>query len=252
MSIFCLLGVVGACDKQATDEDESTTKEVSKTKKVSKTKEASKAETITSGFRADLVPENMTVKQKKQRFISLVVPELDKVYEELELKYQKALSLTQSEPENPWLLQNKQFYRVETNQDLLVAIKPHHKSIALAQAAMESAWGTSRFFVQANNIFGVWSFDKDEPRIAAVQKRGNKTIWVKKYPDLRASIRDYYKVLARGEHYQEFRELKMDDKSPFELVSKLDRYSEKGDEYGKELAAMIRFNKFEKFDTKQQ
>ena len=199
-------------------------------------------------YQADVVPKNMTVKEKKQRFISLVVPELDKVYKELELKYQKAISLVESELDNQWLSQQRNYYRVENNQDLILAIKPHPKSIALAQAAMESAWGTSRFFVKANNIFGVWSFDKDEPRIAAGEKRGDKTIWVKKYPDLSSSIRDYYKVLARGEHYHEFRVLKMDDKSPLELVSKLDRYSEKGHEYGEELAAMIRFNKFEKFD----
>ena len=113
---------------------------------------------------------------------------------------------------------------------------------------MESAWGTSRFFVQANNIFGVWSFNKDEPRIAASEKRGNKTVYVKKYASLDDSIRDYYRVLARGAAFAEFRKLKMKSSDPHALVKKLDRYSERGAEYGNELSSMIRYNKFDSYD----
>ena len=91
-----------------------------------------------------------------------------------------------------------------------MALKPHPKSIALAQAAMESSWATSRFFTEANNVFGVWSFNESEPRIAAGKKRGNKTIWVKKYHSIKASMQDYYRTLARGVAFSEFRKLKME------------------------------------------
>jgi len=139
-------------------------------------------------------------------------------------------------------------YKVKNNKKLLKAIKPHPKSIAMAQAAMESAWGTSRFFTKANNIFGVWSFNKNEPRVAASKKRGNKTVWVKKSRSIKESIEDYYLLLARGRAFGEFRNLKMKSSDPYKLVTKLNRYSEKGAMYGKELSSMIRFNKFHKLD----
>jgi Bax protein len=129
-----------------------------------------------------------------------------------------------------------------------MALKPHPRSITIAQAAMESAWATSRFFKEANNIFGVWSFNEDEPRIAALKKRGNKTIWVKKYSSVTASVRDYYYVMGRSVAFQEFRKLKMVTDDPLLLVKKLDRYSEKGAEYGHELTSMITFNKFYHYD----
>jgi Bax protein len=140
-------------------------------------------------------------------------------------------------------------YKVSTNDELLMALKPHPKSIAIAQAAMESSWATSRFFRDAYNIFGVWSFDKDEPRIAALKKRGDKTIWVKKYTSVEDSIYDYYRTLARSNAFAEFRKTKMKTSDPFVLVTKLDRYSEKGSLYGEELTSIIKFNKFDRYDV---
>ena len=130
-----------------------------------------------------------------------------------------------------------------------MALKPHPISITMAQAAMESSWATSRFFREATNIFGVWSFDEDEPRIAAGEKRGNKTIWVKKYSSVKSAINDYYRTLARGSAFVEFRQLKMTTNDPHELVKKLDRYSEKGAKYGEELTSIIKFNKFHLYDS---
>jgi len=139
-------------------------------------------------------------------------------------------------------------FRAETPDELLQSLKPHPISIVLAQAAMESAWGTSRFFRVANNVFGVWSFDAGEARIAAGVKRGGDTIYVRRYDDLGASIKDYYRVLARGSAFKSFRERRVETEDPFELVKELDNYSEKGAEYGNELASIIRFNKFTEFD----
>ena len=116
---------------------------------------------------------------------------------------------------------------------------------------MESAWATSRFFVKAKNVFGVWSFDKDEPRIAAGETRGKKTIWLKKYPDIESAVRDNYRVLARGHAHQHFRDARLETDNPYELVTKLDRYSEIGEEYGKELASVISYNKFTQYDPVQ-
>jgi len=198
----------------------------------------------------ETVPE-MTVTEKKARFCKLLVPPVEKVYAQLLKDYLRIEDLVkkgaggQAQRE---LEKLKQDYRAKTDAELLMAMKPHPKSIALAQAALESSWATSRFFRVANNVFGVWSFDEDEARVAAQQKRGNKTIWVKKYSSLEASIRDYYRTLGRGAAFGEFRKLKMVSDDPFELVKKLDRYSEKGAAYGEELAAVIRHNDFTAYD----
>lgn len=199
-------------------------------------------------YSAGIVPKEMTVQEKKQRFRALLVPPTLKVYAELNKRFSE-VSTWLAEGKNPKKIAAlKVEYRAETDQELLAALKPHPPSIVLAQAAMESAWGTSRFFVKAKNVFGVWSFDKNEPRIAAGEQRGEKTIWLKKYKNVEASVRDNYRVLARSASFKEFRELRMKSTNPYELVKKLDKYSEKGHEYGEELASMISFNKFSDYD----
>ncbi len=198
------------------------------------------------------IPEGMTTEQKKARFIKLILPAIQKVYGDLNKKYSEisaiAAQTTLSKRDTEKLVRLQVQYGVKTNLQLLKILKPHPKSIALAQAALESAWATSRFFQQANNVFGMWSFDEDEPRIPAGKKRGDKIIWVRKYSSIENSVSAYYAVLAHGGVYARFRTAKMNTSDPFELVKYLDKYSERGSEYGKELGAMIRFNKFDQYD----
>ncbi|MDQ7066726.1 MAG: glucosaminidase domain-containing protein [Sulfurimonas sp.] len=190
----------------------------------------------------------MTVQEKKQRFRDLVVPAVNKVYADLEAEYQSTKKIVDKGIINAKIKKLMKSYSAKSPQDLLTRMKPHAKSVAIAQAAMESAWETSRFARDATNLFGVWSFNKNEPRVPAGEKRGKKTIYVKKYPSIEASIRDYYHILATGRAFNEFREQKMKSNDPYQLVKKLDKYSEKGAEYGKELASMIRYNRFYEFD----
>ena len=191
----------------------------------------------------------MTVQEKKTRFKSLIIPAVNNVYADLMKRYIDIKSSLEKGQAVENIEKLKIEYKVSTNDELLMALKPHPKSIAIAQAAMESSWATSRFFRDAYNIFGVWSFDKDEPRIAALKKRGDKTIWVKKYTSVEDSIYDYYRTLARSNAFAEFRETKMKTSDPYVLVTKLDRYSEKGNVYGEELTSIIKFNKFDLYDV---
>ena len=190
----------------------------------------------------------MTVQEKKARFRALVATAIEKVYKEFDEQYTEVSSLIKNGKGQDRIEALKIKYKVASAEELLMALKPHPKSIAFAQAAMESNWGTSRFFREANNLFGVWSFKKDEPRIAARIKRGDKTVWVKKYPSIEASIRDYYLLLDRGTAFKKFRQLRMTTNDPYTLVKHLDKYSEKGAEYGKALASVIRVNKFYLYD----
>ena len=91
-------------------------------------------------------------------------------------------------------------YKAVDPLDLLKRIKPHPISITLAQAALESAWGTSRFFVEANNIFGMWSRSKNSAntiKAGEVRKNG-KQVHLQKFKSLEDSVRAYYFNLARN------------------------------------------------------
>ena len=200
-------------------------------------------------YKKELI-ESMSVSEKKANFLKMIVPPLDEVYEE-ELNYFNDIKvLVKENPDNAILEGLRQEYNAKDNLELLMALKPHPKSITIAQAAMESAWGESRFFKEANNLFGVWSYNKNEPRIAASSLRGEKTIWLKKYPTIKEAIKDYYKMLLRSWEFKEFRELNFEKKNqnPYLLVKKLQKYSEKREVYTKELSSMINYNKFTKFD----
>lgn len=193
----------------------------------------------------------MTVQEKKERFKSLIIPAVNKVYADLMRQYESTEKSLVKGRGGAKIKKLKAEYKVSTDDELLMALKPHPKSIAIAQAAMESSWATSRISTQANNIFGVWSFDEDEPRIAALEKRGDKTVWLRKYSSIEDSVSDYYRTMARSDAFSEFRQAKMKTSDPFVLVTKLNRYSEKGSAYGEELSAIIRSNKFDQFDEKK-
>jgi Bax protein len=190
----------------------------------------------------------MTVLEKKTRFKSLIVPTVNEVYAELMEQYQTVSSSIKSDNDSDKIEKLKVEYKVSSDEALLMAIKPHPQSIAIAQAAIESAWATSRFFNDAYNVFGVWSFNEDEPRIAALKQRGDKTIWLRKYPSVKASVRDYYHTLGTSDAFKEFRQLKLQTDDPFALVKKLNRYSEKGAKYGQELTSIIKYNHFDDYD----
>lgn len=200
-------------------------------------------------YSVSFVPKNMSVKYKKDRFYHFLVPVIQKVHKELELEYKTVMN-DMRESKNLFKKDMlKKIHNVKSDEELLMILKPHPQSIVLAQAAMESAWATSRFFMEANNVFGMWSSNKNEPRIAAAEKRdGIKTIWLKKFDTIEDSVKAYYRLLAMGRAYKEFRKLRVLTDNPYELVEKLDKYSEIGELYGKTLARVIRYNKLIKYD----
>ena len=195
-----------------------------------------------------VVVKQLSVKEKKKRFIKLVLPPIEKVYNELQTQYEEILEDMKYSRNLYKKEMLKEEYKVQSDEELLMALKPHPKSIALAQAAIESAWATSRFFKEANNVFGMWSSNKNKPRIAALKKRGNKTIWLKKFDSLEDSIRAYYKLLATSKAYKEFRELKIISDDVYLLEEKLHNYSELGYEYSIRLQSVTRYNNFTKYD----
>jgi Bax protein len=130
-------------------------------------------------------------------------------------------------------------------------MESHPTSIVIAQAILESGWGTSKFFQKANNIFGVWSFSKSDNRIAASKKRGDKTVYLKKYKSMEESIYDYFVILSRKDCYKLFQKERLITQDPYKLVNYLIKYSERGESYTKDLKDMIRRNRLFAYDGYQ-
>ena len=127
--------------------------------------------------------------------------------------------------------------------------------IALAQAAMESGWGTSRFALQGNALFGQWAW-RDDAGLRPLSS-SNKRAVVRSFGTLMGSIRAYIHNLNTHPFYQGFRDARETlrnqqnaDKTKI-LVKFLDRYAEIGPAYVAKLETLIRTNDFGQFALAQ-
>jgi len=80
-------------------------------------------------------------------------------------------------------------------------------SLIIAQAAIESNWGRSRFAKEGYNFFGIWCYSQG-CGIVPKQREKGKTFMVKSYPNISSSLLDYYHTLNTNVHYKKFRELR--------------------------------------------
>lgn len=195
----------------------------------------------------------LDVQNKKQVFINIMLPSILLAKHQLEEDRIKVLALEKkreslSDEEERYLANLKKDYKCHTSKELLLRLSTHPTSIVLAQAAIESGWGTSRFYKEANNVFGIWSYSKNEPRIKAMEDREGKSVYVRKYDALPESIISYFKTIARGP-YSEFRAAREKISEVSVLISYLEVYSELREEYVKRLDQLIQYNKFEKYDS---
>ena len=206
------------------------------------------------------------VKEKKQAFFSFMLPLIEQENAAIMAERDKVIALssatTISEPDQQWLQALAQKYRVSdvTAFDqafftgLLTRVDLLPPSLALAQSANESAWGASRFAREGNNFFGQWCFTKGCGMIPRARD-GGAAHEVEKFPDARASVRSYLRNLNSHSMYQQLRDLRAGQRQKQEPVSGvllaqgLKGYSSRGDEYIKELVAMINFNKLQQYDA---
>ena len=195
----------------------------------------------------------LEVSEKKQKFFHMILPAILISKEKLRVKRERVLSL-RSTPEAELTQNDRTFlaglykkYRTDDINKLANRLKTHPVSIILAQAAIESGWGESRFFKKANNIFGMWSVNKNEPRIKALGNRNGKAIYLKKYATLSDAIDDYFAVIGRGA-YKSFRKQRNITDNPLILVQYLVNYCELKGKYTRKLRNFIVHNKLRKFD----
>lgn len=153
-----------------------------------------------------------------------------------------------------WLAMMSDRYNVKRDDTaaLLHQVDVIPPSLALAQAATESGWGTSRFAVEGNALFGQWTYAKGN--LVPSDRGDGKGHMIRKFETLIDSVRAYAKNLNTHRAYREYRDMRAQLRStnkPLDgrvLAGALHRYSELGVEYVNAIRAMISHNSLRRFD----
>ena len=138
-------------------------------------------------------------------------------------------------------------------EKLLINVDVLPPSLVLAQAANESAWGTSRFAKLGNNYFGQWCFEQG-CGLVPEQRDSDKAHEVAAFDSPQESLESYMQNLNSHPAYQSLRDIRTQlrkEKQPvtgFSLAAGLTSYSERGEEYIEELRSMMKFNKLSTHD----
>ena len=159
-----------------------------------------------------------------------------------------------SKAQKKWLESKFKQYGVK-NKDvstLKVRMDEVPTSMAIAQAAKETGWGTSRFALEGNALFGQWTWTGDGIKPAGADDDSSHKVM--KFKVLQASVKAYQRNLNTHSSYREFRsaraELRDNEKNldSLALTEHLDKYAETGEDYVKILQQIIRQNKLTDFD----
>ena len=199
-----------------------------------------------------------SVQLKKETFIKIVLPlivaENEKILDDRKkLKILSEKKFT-SDIEKQWLRQKLLEYKVKKGDldQLMLRMDMIPVSIALAQAAKESGWGTSRFALEGNAIFGQWTWDGQG--IAPLKRDDNKKHKILKFPILRASVKAYKNNLNTHKSYSKFREKRKNLRKKKKKITGLDltdtlkNYAQTGSEYTKILNQIITQNRLSDFE----
>ncbi len=194
----------------------------------------------------------LPVAEKKKKFFDMMLPAVLVAKEELALLLRRVNSISvkseMSSDEKLFIEKLKEKYNATNIEMVKSRLHTFPVCIVLAQAAIESAWGTSRFFLEANNPFGLWSFDPHQERIEAASTRNGKKVYLRKFNNLEQAIDAYYTTLSTGP-FADFRAERLKTNDPFVLINYLIDYSERREAYIEEIKQVITGNKLVKFDS---
>ncbi len=199
-----------------------------------------------------------SVQLKKETFIKILLPlivaENEKILDDREKLRVLSEKKFTTDLEKQWLRQKLLEYKVKKSDldQLKLRMDIIPVSIALAQAAKESGWGTSRFALEGNAIYGQWTWDGQG--IAPLKRDGDKNHKILKFPILRASVKAYKNNLNTHKSYLKFRQKRkqLRDKNKkiegLELSETLKNYAQTGTEYTKILNQIITQNDLTDFE----
>ena len=199
-----------------------------------------------------------TIKAKKETFLQIVLPLVVAENEKIETDRNYLLKVIRdndSSEKLQWLKRKFKEYKVKDGDinELIEKVDIVPTSIALAQAAKESGWGTSRFALEGNAIFGQWTWDG--VGIEPLDKSDDQSHKILKFPILRASVKAYITNLNTHPSYKNFREkrlmLRQSNKalSGIDLIHELENYAETGKEYTRILEQIIEQNDLQEFES---
>jgi Bax protein len=201
--------------------------------------------------------------QRKRIFFKTVLPLILKVNDDvlkdrerlLRIKSEKVKTVELSAVDRLWLVALSERYFLERNNlpEMIRRVDIIPPSIALAQAAEESGWGTSRFALEGNALFGQWTF-KAKNSLKPRDRDPDKTHNIRAYPTLLDAVRSYVLNLNTHRAYQEFRKGRQELRHTGQrltgarLVNTLHRYSERGVKYVKTIQLIMSSNQLLNLD----
>ncbi len=210
----------------------------------------------------ELLPNEMKMientKERKNLFIQIVLPLILEENNQIKFDRKKLFAIlnrsNNSNSEKKWLKMKFKQYGVKNNDlsTLKIRMDEIPVSLAIAQAAKETGWGTSRFALEGNALYGQWTFTGEGIKPLSADSDQNHKVM--KFQILQASVRAYFRNLNTHSSYRDFRKFRAiardgDEKiDSLILVDYLDKYAATGVEYTKVLKKIIEQNSLKDFD----
>ena len=225
-------------------------------------KSVKKTKLVNIGNNLDHLPSEMksieNVKKRKNLFIQIVLPLIIEENTKIKLDRKKLFVIlnknSNSKSEIEWLKKKFKQYGVAKNDlsTLKIRMDEIPVSLAIAQAAKETGWGTSRFAQKGNALFGQWTWSGNGIKPAGADN--DSTHKVASFKVLKASVKAYQRNINTHSSYKKFRKERAIQRDNYgklnslELVKYLDKYAETGIEYTKILSKIIKQNSLTDFD----
>ena len=197
-------------------------------------------------------------KERKDLFIKIVLPLILQENDEIKKDRKKLFKLlaksSNNKKEKYWLKWKFKEYKIKNSDisELKIRMDIVPVSLAIAQAAIESGWGTSRFALEGNALYGQWTWS-DNGLTPLENDGGNHKVM--RFNILTASIKAYKKNLNTHNGYTKFREARANLRNQNEkvtglkLTQYLDKYSAQGEKYIKILESTIKKNSLSDFEN---
>ncbi len=195
------------------------------------------------------------IARRKAAFMATVLPAIIAVNEEILSLRAEIKSAIESKDRKTWLAGIARLYGFDDTPsaaDLLVRVDAIPVSLAMAQAAYESGWGTSRFAREGNALFGQRTWNEEDAGISPEEASG---FHVRAFETVADSVRSYMHNLNSHRAYREFRKRRFqarkngNEPSSLALAETLTRYSETGKKYVRTVKQIIVGNDLRRFDA---
>jgi len=198
------------------------------------------------------------IKKRKEMFIKIVLPLVVKENNKIRIDRKRLFAIlnknSNTDIEKKWLEKKYKQYGVRPGDlsTLKIRMDEIPVSMAIAQAAKETGWGTSRFALKGNALFGQWTWSGEGLKPKNADKGEDHKVM--KFHSLQLSVRAYLRNLNTHSSYKNLRKartkLRNRDKSLDSLIlsKHLDKYAETGNEYVEILQKIIIQNNLKDFD----